>query len=133
MERTARQGPRISRARDFSLLTAVGSSGGPESFVVKRRDGSTYEYGTDGNSRVLATGTGTARVWMLRKISDRAGNRVLFAYKAPEAGLTGSTSIDFIEWTATSAGASTFVNKIAFAYSANAPRPRLPPMRVGRR
>jgi RHS repeat-associated protein len=107
---------------DFSLITASGTAGnGPASFTVKRKDGLIYEYGSTTDSRVLATGTSTASVWMVNQISDRSGNRIKFTYKTPDSGTTGTTVPLSIEWTATSYGASTFLYKMVFAYGTNVP------------
>src|SRR6185437_8967611 len=67
---------------DFSNVTAHGTAGnGPASFTVQGKNGLTYEYGVGGNSQVLAGST--AYVWMLDKVTDRAGNVMALAYLAP--------------------------------------------------
>jgi Salmonella virulence plasmid 65kDa B protein len=107
---------------DFSQTTAFGSAGnGPSYFVVKGKDGLTYEYGNTTDSRVLATGSSTASTWMLNLITDRAGNRIKFTYKSPDAGTTGTTIPLYIDWTATSAGSSTFAFRMSFNYGNNTP------------
>jgi Salmonella virulence plasmid 65kDa B protein len=107
---------------DFSLITAVGAAGnGPASFSVKGKDGLIYDYGTAGNSRVLATGSATASLWMLNQIADRSGNKIVITYATPDAGLTGTTVPTQIEWTAVSQGASTYLYSMSFAYGDNLP------------
>lgn len=107
---------------NFSQYRVVGTAtGGPSSFLVRAKDGIDYEYGTDGNSRVLATGTSIAGTWMLREMRDRDNNRVKFTYAAPGSGLTGTTHPVLIEWTATSHGATTFKYSMSFEYVANVP------------
>ncbi len=105
---------------NFSHVAAVGTQGnGPSSFTVNGKDGLTYEYGTDGNSKVAATGSSTVLVWMLRQVSDRANNRIRFTYVAPDSGLTGTTNPSTIEWTPTYSGSGSFQYSMAFTYSGN--------------
>jgi hypothetical protein len=107
---------------DFSLISAIGAQGnGPAAFTVQGRDGLIYEYGNSTDSRVLASGTSTASVWMLNLIRDRPGNKIKFTYKTVDSGTSGTTHPVSVEWTATSHGASTYVYNMAFGYGNNTP------------
>jgi RHS repeat-associated protein len=110
---------------DFSFITANGVQGnGPASFTVQGRDGLTYEYGfldANGNgvgAQVIATGTTTAKSWLLSKVIDRAGNNYVVNY----ATQTGTAVPDTILWTPTSAGATTYTYKMKFNYTSNVPQ-----------
>ena len=108
---------------DFSNVTANGTAGnGPASFTVRGKNGLTYEYGNGSNSQVLATGTSTASMWMLNKVTDRANNRMTISYVAPNGNLTGSTVPDVISWTPSSAGSSSFNYTLKFNYVGNNPQ-----------
>ena len=107
---------------NFANVTAVGTAGnGPASFLVQRKDGRTYEYGNGGNSQVLADGT-TASLWMLDKVTDRAGNTMKLTYMAPSSTLAGTTVPTTISWTPTASGSSTYSYTMTFAYGANVPQ-----------
>jgi RHS repeat-associated protein len=108
---------------DFSTVTANGVAGnGPATFVVKARNGLTFEYGNGANSQVLATGTSTASTWMLNKVSDRANNRMVITYNAPDSSLTGMTLPASISWTPTSDESSSFLYTMEFEYVSNTPQ-----------
>jgi RHS repeat-associated protein len=110
---------------DFSQITAVGTTGnGPDYFTVQGRNGLTYYYGyTDSNgnganSQVLATGTSTADYWLLSKVIDRAGNNYVINYTLQ----TGTAVPNYILWTPTSAGGSSYTYKMLFNYTSNVPQ-----------
>jgi RHS repeat-associated protein len=106
---------------DFSNFTAKGTAGnGPSYFTVQRKNGLTYEYGVGGNSQVLAGSTVVA--WLLDKVTDRAGNTMTIAYKAPSSTLTGMTIPASISWTPTVHGSSAYSYTMTFDYNtANTP------------
>lgn len=89
---------------NFSLVTANGSAGnGPGYWEVQGRDGRTYEYGSGGNSQVLANGTTTAWQWWLDKVVDRSGNTLLtISYSTDNA--TGTVVPNTISWTPSGSG-----------------------------
>jgi RHS repeat-associated protein len=64
-------------------ITAKDSIGNiPGWFQVETRDGKVYDYGKDGNSRLLQ-GTWTnapAITWSISRIADRSGNAITFTY-----------------------------------------------------
>ena len=100
---------------DFSLITASGTSGnGPAAFIVKGKDGLTYEYGNTTDSRILYGST--AGQWLLDKVSDRSGNNYKVTYGT---GATGSVAAGVpltISYTASSYGASTYNYTVGFTY-----------------
>jgi hypothetical protein len=55
----------------FSRILGQGSDGGPDSFVVYRKDGCILEY---------SPVTPTKPVWLLVKERDRAGNEIRYDY-----------------------------------------------------
>ncbi|MGH8371876.1 MAG: SpvB/TcaC N-terminal domain-containing protein, partial [Gammaproteobacteria bacterium] len=65
----------------FSRITATSGTNGPASFTVQTKDGGTWEYGNTTDSRILATGTSTARVWALDKVTDANGNYYTVTYQ----------------------------------------------------
>jgi RHS repeat-associated protein len=116
---------------NFANVTAEGSAGnGPDHFEVQGRDGRTYEYGNGGGSQVLANGTTTAWMWLLDKVTDRAGNTMTITYctddnsycTASGATASGTAVPVTISWTPSSYGASTYNYTMNFAYSANVPQ-----------
>src|SRR5437016_1565277 len=93
---------------DFSNITAhLAAGNGPSYFTVQGRNGWSYEYGNTTDSRVLADGS-TASAWMLDKITDRAGNTMIFAYRLADANLKGLTVPASISWTPVTHGASSY-------------------------
>jgi RHS repeat-associated protein len=104
---------------NFSNVTAEGTAGnGPSYFEVQGRDGRTYEYGFDGNSQVLASGTSTAWVWWLDKVTDRAGNTMTLSYTTQNGTAVPNT----ISWTPVSEGAQTYTYTMQFTYGTNVPQ-----------
>src|SRR5574337_278467 len=64
----------------FQDIKAEGSAGsGPLDFVVRDKSSLRREYGTSADTRPLAR-NGAARLWLLRKISDRFGNYIQYSY-----------------------------------------------------
>lgn len=104
---------------NFANVTAYGSAGnGPAYFEVQGRDGRTYEYGNGGGSQVLASGTSTAWVWWLDKVTDRAGNTMTISYSDSNGTAVPTT----ISWTPSSYGATTYAYTMQLAYGANVPQ-----------
>lgn len=102
---------------NFANVTAYGSAGnGPAYFEVQGRDGRTYEYGNGGGSQVLANGT--AWVWWLDKITDRAGNTLTISYTTQDNTAVPAT----ISWTPSSYGGTTYAYTMQFGYGTNAPQ-----------
>lgn len=100
-------------------MTAFGAAGnGPDHFEVHARDGRTYEYGEGGSSQVLATNTATAWIWLLDKVTDRAGNTMTISYTTENGSAVPAT----ISWTPTSSGASSYSYTMQFGYGSNVPQ-----------
>jgi len=96
-------------------VTAYGTAGnGPAYFIVKDRNGRTYQYGNGGNSQVLANGTSTALSWLLNQVTDPAGNSMTIAYTPAIGTAVPST----ISWTPTSHGGSSYQYTMTFNYLA---------------
>ncbi len=67
----------------FAKVVANGSAGaGPASFTVWRRDGTVTEYGNSADSRIEARAMDnqTVLVWAQNRVSDAAGNYILYHY-----------------------------------------------------
>src|SRR6185312_15343406 len=104
---------------NFANVAAYGAAGnGPDHFEVRGRDGRTYEYGNGGGSQVPATNTSTAWVWLLDKVTDRAGNTMTISYTTEN----GSAVPAAISWTPTSSGASSYSYTMQFGYGSNVPQ-----------
>lgn len=66
----------------FQDVAAVGGAAGdPSSFKVRDKSGLERIYGTDGGSRVLASGVGQALSWQIRQLKDRYNNYISFEYE----------------------------------------------------
>ena len=64
-----------------SKVVSYGTAGnGPQYFKVWQKDGRILEYGNTTDSRILADGKTTARVWALNRVSDRKTNYMDFTY-----------------------------------------------------
>ena len=73
----------------ISQITAGGTAGNPAAdFIVKGKDGLTYEYGNTADSRIMYGAT--AGVWLLNKVSDRFGNNYIVTYTTGAAGSSAS-------------------------------------------
>lgn len=116
---------------NFANVTAYGSAGnGPAHFVVQGRDGRTYEYGNTTDSQVLASGTTTASLWYLDKVTDRAGNTMTISYctdgnsfcTGSGAAASGTAVPVTISWTPSSQGSTSYNYTINFGYSTNVPQ-----------
>ena len=106
---------------DFSNITAHGTTGnGPSSFTVQAKNGLTYEYGVGGNSPVMDGAT--VLMWMLDKVTDRAGNAMVIAYVGPGSTLSGTTLPASISWAPTTHAGGTYSYTMNFVYNgANTP------------
>lgn len=85
----------------FSSVTSLGAAGnGPSSFTVQGKDGLAYEYGNTTDSRVEIIGYPEVRTWALNKVTDTAGNAMVFAYT--EDTVNGSYRIASVQYTSNS-------------------------------
>jgi RHS repeat-associated protein len=98
---------------NFSQITASGTAGGgPSYFTVQGKDGLTYEYGNTTDSKILPSGNTTPYIWALDKVTDRAGNHMMFTYYQ-----SGGAYVPLsIQYTAPS-GSTTFPFQVNFGYT----------------
>ena len=104
---------------NFSLVTAsaTAAGNGPSYFTVQAKNGWTYEYGNTSDSKMLASSTATTPyAWALDKVTDRAGNQMIFTYTQ----LDGTYVLASIQYTAPS-GSTTFPYEVTFGYSTRTP------------
>jgi RHS repeat-associated protein len=101
----------------FSRVIAHNVAGvtGPGWFEVHTKSGQIIELGNTADSRVLATGTSTARVWAADKISDLAGNYLAVAYVNDT--VNGQYYPDHILYTGNTAAATAPYNSVYFSYT----------------
>ncbi|PIQ25896.1 hypothetical protein COW64_13325, partial [bacterium (Candidatus Blackallbacteria) CG18_big_fil_WC_8_21_14_2_50_49_26] len=86
---------------DFTRVTSFGNvGGGPEYFIVQRKDGSTSTFGCgpsephDCSARVDANEAGVVYAWPISRFEDSSGNYISYAYWQPGA----SEPDPWIEW-----------------------------------
>jgi len=105
---------------DFSNVTAYGTQGaGPAYFIVKDRNGRSYQYGNDNGSNharvTVSAAPNTAITWLLNEVDDPAGNSMLVTYTTA----TGSAVPATISWTPTSHGSASYAYTMTFGYGTN--------------
>ncbi|HTN18626.1 MAG TPA: FG-GAP-like repeat-containing protein, partial [Chitinophagaceae bacterium] len=103
----------LTEAETYSTTTSIGNiSGGPEYFKVFSKDGSTLEFGTSTDSRVMSDDGMKVMMWLLTKIKDVNGNYIEFKYE--------NASRDFriieISYTGNQTTGLVPYNKITFHY-----------------
>lgn len=71
----------------FSQVISIGgSSGNPESWVVKTKSGLTMYYGLDAGGQYLAAGNANQVIaWLLEKTIDSAGNEIKYSWTLPSS------------------------------------------------
>lgn len=73
-----------TEVESYSSITAIGSStNGPESFIVKTKDGLTIEFGNTSDSRIeanISSPTGEVSKWLINKITNLDGYYIEFNY-----------------------------------------------------
>jgi hypothetical protein len=107
---------------DFTLVSANGTAGnGPESFTAKAKNGLIYEFGNSPDSRVKASASHTTPyMWLVNKVSDRAGNSYVVTYGTGAAGSVGVGVPLSIQYSRTNSSSSTYINSVTFEYVAKA-------------
>lgn len=82
---------------NFSRIVSYGATGtGPLSFTVWTKSGLIVQYGATADSRIEAQGKGTVAVWAQNKVSDTAGNFLVWSYfKDSTYGTWYPTRIDY--------------------------------------
>jgi RHS repeat-associated protein len=92
----------------------------PAYFTAITKSGLTYEYGKTSDSRVTIGSTPTAYMWLVNKVTDRAGNSYKVTYGPGAAGTVGTAVPLSIEYAPSTAGGSSYINTITFVYDAKA-------------
>lgn len=107
---------------NFTQVIANGTTGnGPTSFTAKTKNGLIYEFGVTDDSRIFsATGVTTPYMWLVNKVSDRAGNNYKITYGPGAAGTTGAAVPTKIEYSRTSVSDPTPINSVSFEYTPKA-------------
>ncbi len=90
----------------------------PDYFYAKTKNGLTYEYGRTTDSRITVGSTPTAYMWLVNKVTDRAGNTYKVTYGPGAAGTVGTAVPLTIQYAPSTPGGSTYINTISFVYDA---------------
>jgi len=99
----------------YARVEAVSNAGnGPQSWLVRRKDGLIYEYGNTTDSRIESVGSSTVRLWALNRIRDRVGNYIDFTYE--EDTTNGSFRPDKIRYTGNSVQGTLPVTEVDIEY-----------------
>jgi len=100
---------------DFSQIVSSGTKGsGPESFTVRKKDGTLFEYGNSSNSRFLTNDDNHVMMWCLNKIQDNNGNYIDFEYSFEGRSLR----LEKIKYTGNIYTSTPTYNTIDFDYAA---------------
>lgn len=91
-------------------------------FIVYKKNGRIYEYGTNENSRLYLQDNPTPVSWSVTKIKDRQGNYIDFNYLNQPAN--GFITIKTIEYTGNAIHNNDPFYKIEFSYQANNNAPK---------
>ncbi|MEJ0086685.1 MAG: SpvB/TcaC N-terminal domain-containing protein [Pseudomonadota bacterium] len=107
---------------EFSKITLVSTTNtDPDYFTAKTKDGLTYEFGNTPDSRVKPSASSLFHyMWLVNKVTDRAGNSYKVTYGLGAAGTSNTAVPISIEYSPTSAGASTYLYSVTFDYAAKA-------------
>lgn len=91
---------------------------GPKYFKVWKNDGTIWEYGSTADSRLEAkTNSKVVIKWMLKKVSDREGNAVVFNYHKDVN--IGELNVSYIEYTSNENAGVKPAYKVEFQYDNN--------------
>jgi RHS repeat-associated protein len=105
---------------DFSLTTSYLTTGsGPQYFVVKAKNGMTYEYGNSATSQVFASSVvanSTPHAWLMSKVTDQSGNIYTVTYRDGATGSYGVKIPDKISYGIDTANASVPRYTVVFNY-----------------
>ncbi|MHB8405745.1 MAG: PKD domain-containing protein, partial [Gammaproteobacteria bacterium] len=102
--------------RQYDQITATNGTNGADHFEVQTKDGSTYEYGNTADSKILATGTSTVRVWALDKVTDANHNYYTITYQNNDTS-TGDYWPLSIQYTGNTLKPSSPDHTIAFSWT----------------
>lgn len=76
-------GEYLTHVKNFAKINSYGTSGnGPEYFIVEYPNGLVYKYGSNTNSRMIASNSTNSDVltWSVTEIEDKNGNIITFTY-----------------------------------------------------
>ncbi|MEI9997493.1 MAG: FG-GAP-like repeat-containing protein [Rhizomicrobium sp.] len=100
----------------FSRVIAHGTAGnGPAWFEVHTKAGQVLEFGNTADSRVLAVGKATARVWAVDKVLDAKGNYYSVTYT--NDATNGQAYPTRIDYTGNAAAGLSPYNSVQFTYN----------------
>lgn len=112
----------------YTRVRAYGGNGasGPTYFKAWTKSGLTYEYGLTEDSRILTSGPpGLAMVWAVNKVSDAAGNFILYSYRNQAGTFAGSSGREWwlwqIRYTGNEGAQQAPQNRIEFVYEPGRP------------
>jgi RHS repeat-associated protein len=111
-----------TESESFSQVTSQDVLGGsPQHWMVKTKAGLTYYFGYSADSRIYANrssvqGDTAILSWALTRITDNAGNSMVFTYAAPSATEGGHPRITSITYTENAAAGLAASAEIAFFY-----------------
>ncbi len=105
---------------DFSRITLTGPVHSTGYWTVEGKDGLIYTYGGTTDSRPqrwwgMFYSQSDTYEWKLSEIRDRSGNKVRITWVLA----TATAHPDKIEWTQTSSGSGSYVNRMDFSYGTN--------------
>ena len=92
------------------------------SFTATTKEGHVALYGSTGDSRIGAPGTGQTRVWAMASYSDRNGNSLRFTYANNPTGQGEYFPLQ-IDYTINAAAPLPFSRRIKFSYDSTRPDP----------
>lgn len=108
----------------FSEFIAHGQlGGGPAWFEVHTKAGQIMDFGTYGNSQVLAVGKSVVRAWALYQVSDTAGNYLTVTYNTSPSDCVYNAQVTYglvcpseIDYTGNSKTGMATYNAVKFFY-----------------
>lgn len=108
----------------FTKIVSHDTAGtGPAWFEVKTKSGQTLELGSSADSRVLAQGKPTARMWAISKISDTKGNYLTVTYTVDAPN--GQAYPNRIDYTGNAAAGLAPYNSVRFVYETRTDAPTM--------
>jgi hypothetical protein len=100
----------------FSRIVSNGYAGnGPGWFQVWTKSGHVMQFGSAGDSQILAQGSTTARVWALHQVADTKGNYFTVSYNVD--GGNGQYQPSEIDYTGNAAAATEPTVSVRFVYA----------------
>lgn len=99
----------------FSKIVSIGGTAGdPQYFKVWTKAGQVVEYGNTADARAEAQGKSIAGAWAVNKISDTAGNYIVFTYAEDNAN--GAHRIERIDYTGNAVAGVSPYSAVEFQY-----------------